>query len=176
MYLWGTEWRNSAAIEFTQKAKRHDTGRVSLCRRHVGQSPTQASLCCIKKTKSVDLVLFLGAASETWTHTVVPYAPQTYASAYSAMAAHSVTIIWHWIFNVKKFTSNCQLFSLRIYYIMLNEGLDLNMLAISVANILAEGKSKQEILELQHFLSLLQWALKSYIFWFLSCKNMGFIL
>jgi len=47
---------------------------------------------------------------------------------------------------------------------MLNEGLDLNMLAISVANILAEGKSKQEILELQHFLSLLQWALKSYIF------------
>lgn len=57
--------RNSIAIEFTQKAKRHDTGRVSWCRWHVGRSPTQASLARIKKTKPVDLVLFLGAASET---------------------------------------------------------------------------------------------------------------
>lgn len=47
---------------------------------------------------------------------------------------------------------------------MLNEGLDTNMLAISVANILAEGKSKQEILELLQFLTVLQCALKSYIF------------
>ena len=46
---------------------------------------------------------------------------------------------------------------------MFNEGFDNNMLAISVANILAEGKSKQEILELLQFLSLIQCALKSYL-------------
>lgn len=46
---------------------------------------------------------------------------------------------------------------------MLNERFDNNMLAISVANILAEGKSKQDILELLQFLSLIQCALKSYL-------------
>ena len=46
---------------------------------------------------------------------------------------------------------------------MLCDGFDLNMLAISVANILAEGKSKQEILELLQFLFLIQCALKSYL-------------
>ena len=44
------------------KVERHSHS-VSWCRRHVGRCPTQASLVRIKKTKSVDLVLFLGAAS-----------------------------------------------------------------------------------------------------------------
>ena len=35
-----------------------------------------------------------GAVTETWTRTGSPYAPQTYASAYSAMTAHSLLIIW----------------------------------------------------------------------------------
>lgn len=46
---------------------------------------------------------------------------------------------------------------------MLGDSFNINMLAISVANILAEGKTKYEILELMQFLSLLQSALKSYV-------------
>ena len=51
--------RNSVAIEFTQKAKRHDTRSVSWCHRHVGRCPTQASLGRIKKPSLLTWLFFL---------------------------------------------------------------------------------------------------------------------
>jgi hypothetical protein len=47
---------------------------------------------------------------------------------------------------------------------MSNGGLDVNMVILAMANIIAEGQDKDEILFAIHFLGLLQNALRSYIF------------
>ena len=57
-----------------------------------------------KKIRAFRFVFYcFGAVTETWTRTGSPYAPQTYASAYSAMTAHSLLIIWFIAFVVKDF-------------------------------------------------------------------------
>ena len=46
---------------------------------------------------------------------------------------------------------------------MSNGGLDLNVLVVAMANIIADGQSKEDILLIIHLLNALQNALKSYI-------------
>ncbi len=50
-----------------------------------------------------------------------------------------------------------------IYCIMLKDSFDLNILAITVAKVIADGATKEEISDTIQLLSLIQNALKSYI-------------
>ena len=64
-----------------------------------------------KNTSHSVRVFYRGAVTETWTRTGSPYAPQTYASAYSAMTANSLLIIWFINSNVKRFSKvNCDFY------------------------------------------------------------------